>query len=351
MPIYVKFQGFAQDGGKTVLTSGLVSTTQIQQSYPLTTITVFDNGTTNLSTIYSDANGTPLSNPFTATSDGQWGFYGILGNHYDVQFSGGGIGTPFKLTDFATFISPPPITSFSDSLAVAPPSARNPISPPSDNWVLVPLGGDSPYTNPLSFPNFNFAQTLSSSGGFGLGITQVQFGANPPYSFAAGIIPVVAYVGSPIYLATQKFVQITYNNITANLMQTVLGVVNFVDASGTGVAGNGAICHDAYALLDQNGNAGTGMPGVYRFNSGATLANIFAATGNLAQGDVVRLSFDFTNSAQVTIVAKRNGSTVFTGTDTAASRLTGPCSPFIGCTVMANGGSAGYKNFSCGIGL
>jgi hypothetical protein len=185
-----------------------------------------------------------------------------------------------------------------------------------------------------------------------MGIVQTQFGANPPYSFAFGIIPVVAFVGSFIYKASQKFVQITYNNVTPNLMQTVLGVINFDDATGTGVAGNGAICHDAYALLDQNGNVGTGMPGVYRYNSGvAGPTNLFANTGNLAQGDVVRLSFDFTNASQVSIIAKRNGATVFSGVDNSANRLTGQCAPYIGCTVMANAGSAGYKNFSCGIGL
>jgi hypothetical protein len=245
----------------------------------------------------------------------------------------------------------PPVTSFSDTMGTAPLNSRNVISPPSDNWVLVPLGGDSPYSNPISVPNFKFGQTLSGGGGFGLGIVQTQFGANPPYSFAFGIIPVVAYVGSVIYNATTKFVQVTYNNITANLMQTVLGVVNFIDASGTGVAGNGAICHDAYALVDQNGNVGTGLPGVYRYNSNANLTNLFAAAGNLAQGDVVRLSFDFTNASQATIIGKRNGTTVFTVVDNSATHLLKTCSPFIGCTVMANAGSAGYKNFSCGVGL
>lgn len=105
MTVYVKFQDFAKDGGQLVVTLGLVSVTNTQQSYPLCTVKVFDHGTTNPSTIYSDANGTPLGNPFTAATDGQWAFYGILGNHYDVQLSGGGIGSSFTLADLASYIS------------------------------------------------------------------------------------------------------------------------------------------------------------------------------------------------------------------------------------------------------
>jgi hypothetical protein len=105
MPTYVRFNDFSQDGGQAILTLGLSSVTKIQKSFPLATITVFDNGTANLSTIYSDSIGTPLSNPFTAAADGQWGFYGILGNHYDVQFSGAGIPSPFTRSDFVVYIS------------------------------------------------------------------------------------------------------------------------------------------------------------------------------------------------------------------------------------------------------
>jgi hypothetical protein len=43
--------------------------------------------------------GTPKANPFIASTDGYWFFYADDGS-YDVQFSGGGITTPFSLFNF-----------------------------------------------------------------------------------------------------------------------------------------------------------------------------------------------------------------------------------------------------------
>lgn len=88
--------GSCEQGGKTVTTQGLVSTTKVQQSFPSCTITVFDTGTSNPSTIFSDSIGTPKSNPFTASSSGLWSFYANNGT-FDVQLSSGGISSPFIL--------------------------------------------------------------------------------------------------------------------------------------------------------------------------------------------------------------------------------------------------------------
>jgi hypothetical protein len=49
------------------------------------TLTVYDAGTTNLSSIYSDNGVTPESNPFTIETDGEWSFYAADGE-YDLQF-------------------------------------------------------------------------------------------------------------------------------------------------------------------------------------------------------------------------------------------------------------------------
>jgi hypothetical protein len=86
--------GWCEDGGQTVTTSGLTSTTKVQRSYPQCTVTVYDVGTTNLATIASDSGGTPKANPFTASTAGRWDFWAVQGQ-YDVQFSGGGISSPF----------------------------------------------------------------------------------------------------------------------------------------------------------------------------------------------------------------------------------------------------------------
>ncbi len=66
---------------------------------PSATITVRDAGTNNLSTIFSDNSSTPKGNPFTADSNGYWFYYAVNGR-FDITFSGGGIPTPYTLSDF-----------------------------------------------------------------------------------------------------------------------------------------------------------------------------------------------------------------------------------------------------------
>lgn len=69
---------------------------------PSATVTVYNAGTLVLSTIYGDnlAVPTPKANPFTADANGYWFFYALTGL-YDLQFSGGGIVTPYTLGDVA----------------------------------------------------------------------------------------------------------------------------------------------------------------------------------------------------------------------------------------------------------
>ena len=50
-------------------------------------VTVYDHGTTDLSTIYSDNGITPQANPFNVDSYGRWSFY-VANGRYDIKFSG-----------------------------------------------------------------------------------------------------------------------------------------------------------------------------------------------------------------------------------------------------------------------
>ncbi len=93
-----KLQGFVEQGGHSVLVGGLQSSTKVQQSYPDTTVTVYQAGTIALASIYSDAAGSLKANPFTADDNGYWFFYADEGR-YDIRFSGGAITTPFTLSD------------------------------------------------------------------------------------------------------------------------------------------------------------------------------------------------------------------------------------------------------------
>jgi hypothetical protein len=76
-------------GAAQAKTSGLQSSNYLQGVIPSCTVTVYLTGTTTLATIYADSSSTPLTNPFTATTAGQWIFYTAIGQGYDVVLSGG----------------------------------------------------------------------------------------------------------------------------------------------------------------------------------------------------------------------------------------------------------------------
>lgn len=66
---------------------------------PGATVTVYDAGTLNLATIFADNVATPKANPYTAdATTGLWFHYAANGR-YDIKFSGGGIATPYTLSD------------------------------------------------------------------------------------------------------------------------------------------------------------------------------------------------------------------------------------------------------------
>ncbi len=87
--------GWCELGGEVVMGPGSSqSTTKVQRSFPSCLVNVYLSGTSTHASIYSDSSGTPLGNPFTATSKGYWSFFGQNGN-YDVTISGAGISAPF----------------------------------------------------------------------------------------------------------------------------------------------------------------------------------------------------------------------------------------------------------------
>lgn len=95
-----RIAGWCEQGGNTLTVAGLETTDTAQQSFPGCTVTVWDAGTVDIASIFSDDVGTIKANPFTADgTTGLWSFYADNAR-YDVQLSGGGIATPFTLADF-----------------------------------------------------------------------------------------------------------------------------------------------------------------------------------------------------------------------------------------------------------
>lgn len=85
-----RVQGDAQAGNVLVTTTGVVSTTIVEGSFPSATVSVFNQGTLVLSSIFGDNGVTPKANPFTAASDGSWFFYAANGR-YDIALSATGL--------------------------------------------------------------------------------------------------------------------------------------------------------------------------------------------------------------------------------------------------------------------
>lgn len=86
---YFPIGGYCNKGAAPAATSGLQSTNFLQGIIPQCQITVYLTGTTTKAAIYSNATGTVLTNPFTATGLGSWLFYSASGQQYDIVGSGG----------------------------------------------------------------------------------------------------------------------------------------------------------------------------------------------------------------------------------------------------------------------
>lgn len=70
---------------------------------PSATLTVWAKGTSQLSLLYAANDAAqPKANPFTSGTDGFAFFYAANGR-YDVQFSGGGIASPYTLADLVLY--------------------------------------------------------------------------------------------------------------------------------------------------------------------------------------------------------------------------------------------------------
>lgn len=76
-----------------VVTDGRSSTNKFDRIHPSCTVTVYDQGTLTLATLYSDYAGTPLSNPLTANTNGTYSFV-ISSGRYDIVTSNAGISPP-----------------------------------------------------------------------------------------------------------------------------------------------------------------------------------------------------------------------------------------------------------------
>lgn len=120
-----RVDGWCQQGGQVVVTPTVPnSTTKVQRSYTGCTVNVYAVGTTSPVTLFSDNTGTPLGNPFTASTTTGYYFFYTDSQFVDVNLSGAGISSPFTLgaqpvPDPVNILSDALFTSFSSACSTA----------------------------------------------------------------------------------------------------------------------------------------------------------------------------------------------------------------------------------------
>ncbi len=128
------------------------------------TVRVFDTGTVNLSTIFSDNAGTALANPFTAGTDGFYFFYADDGK-YDVQMSAGtpAISSAKTIGDVRLADG-----GFTTILAVAFSATPTFDASVADTFTMTLTGNvtSSTITNPVAGKVIRFILTQDATGGW-----------------------------------------------------------------------------------------------------------------------------------------------------------------------------------------
>lgn len=83
---------------------GFTRLTNDSDPAPAATVTVYNTRTNVLANLYG-ANNTavPKANPFTAGAADGFAFFYAANGRYDIQFSGGGITSPWTLGDVALY--------------------------------------------------------------------------------------------------------------------------------------------------------------------------------------------------------------------------------------------------------
>lgn len=190
-----KIFGYAEKGGKTIKTSPATSYV-VQESYPLSTVTIYEAGTLTLADIYSNNSGTIKSNPFTSDLTGYFEFY-VNNGCYDEKFSGVGITTPFTISNICTAsVTAEDSKSYASlSDAISQIGLNNVTLNISD--VNFPLG-DSVVTVPSNiYITFTFASSIDLASGT---LNLPEFYAPRKTIFSgSGIVNLIAPIPEKVY--------------------------------------------------------------------------------------------------------------------------------------------------------
>ena len=273
-------RGYCEEGNRPVVTSGLQSTTRVQASHPSCTVTVYVHGG-GLATIYSDNNLTPLANPFTAQSNGQFVAYSANGR-YDVTLASAGFSQTVTYSDIilcdpfevgstcnnggATQAHNLLSTTHLDTMPASPPTrgdvitAQNQTSPSGVNpsWSRLPIGTNGQFlaSDGVDVLWGTFVSgtgiTISSVGG-STTITNTAPGSSPAYQHNNTLVasePKLNFIdGTNIVYTVADDLANTRVNVTPNLAAgTLKHGLEFTIYNG-GTALTGGTTPASYALM------------------------------------------------------------------------------------------------------
>jgi hypothetical protein len=207
---------------------------------PNATISVFNQGTLTLSSIFSDTIGTVKANPFTADANGYWFFYAVNGR-YDVQWSGGPGNYTIGDVELASFVSLNGLTGDTQTFAVGTTGADFGISSAgtTHTFNLPDASASNRGAVTTAAQTFAGAKTFSTPialGSGGTGITTAPTSGQTLLGTAGGLWVVASIAGTTNQItvtpgsgtltlstpqnlhtaATPTFASLTLSGLTAN---------------------------------------------------------------------------------------------------------------------------------------
>jgi hypothetical protein len=331
--------GYCVLGAKQAITSGLNSTNYLQGVIPQCTVTVYLTGTTTLATIYADSSSTPLTNPFTANTDGSWLFYPATSQGYDVALSGGvspnTYPSPVTLTDLF-----PGGGSGGTTVNVNGSSVSN----PNFNGTTPTAG--SGYVNgvfQVSGSSVSVEVPTSSAGG----VTQIVPGANVSVSPSGGVGTVTLSVTGGTFTSPT-----TVSNTFAAKNLTSIGPrydVTQYGATGNGSTDDTSAIQAAYTACYNNGVAPRG--GIVEFPGAKTY--VISSTINVYDGCATEGIMETYTGGQAPPEIKWNGAAAGATSATTgfvvssnSAYITTPSSPIAGVAPSHLATFTGTNSFS-----
>lgn len=311
-------QSHSYIGGTKATVSGLNSTNYLNGIIPAATITVYLTGTTTKASIYSDAGGTVLSNPFTSNiassvDPGGWIFFAATNQGLDIVMSGGN-GNPSCNTAPLCYVNPVTLVD------VFPTQSFSPVSGLASATSTLPIqvnGGTGPVTS--GNVNVSCANNCAAYG-------QLLMQINPPAPAAQ------QYILYPT--------SVTGTGTTSNTVQCGGLTTGAASCSGSGTLANGGYISHPYCNLSCSTNniITWSFPSLPSFINPANVTSIYGGmvgytTTTTLVGNGTTFQFECGKTSQTTVATTQAyGAPLAFGTYTALlSGLVGTDVPSITC--------------------